>query len=175
MRKADLGIPHRLDGLRQAPQVLADRDHVSGGSAGLVAFETDPLDRRDKALLFVIRFGRKSGGHTRRLQEQEIHLTEDLLELGRLLGTVNRRLHVLRREHRNMLPNIRSIVKNINPKNCPKYPLTPPSSPPRPPHAPPAARHPPPPQAETPSRPPRPPTAQAARQPAPRSPCHART
>ena len=101
MRKADLAVIHRLDGLGQALQVLADGDHISGGSAGLVALETDPLDRRDKSLLFVIRFGRKSGRHARRLQEQEIHLTEDLLELGSLLGAVNRRLHVLRREHRN--------------------------------------------------------------------------
>src|SRR5258708_24917870 len=111
MRKADLGTPHRLDGLRQALQVLAYGDHVSGGSAGLVTFKTDPLDRRDKALLFVIRFGRKPGGHARSPQEQEIHVTEDQLELGSLLGAVNRRLHVLRREHRNRLPNICSIVK----------------------------------------------------------------
>src|SRR5229473_4977967 len=111
MRKADLAIAYGLDGLWQALQVLADRDHISGKSARLVTFETDPLDRRGKSLLFVIRFGRKSGGHARSPQEQEIHLTEDLLELGSLLGTVNCRLQVLRREHRNRVPNIRSIVK----------------------------------------------------------------
>src|SRR5258708_21761957 len=79
MRKADLAVIHRLDGLGQALQVLADGDHVSGGSAGLVALEADPLDWRDKALLFVIRFCRKPGRHARSLQEQEIHLSEDLL------------------------------------------------------------------------------------------------
>ena len=49
MRKADLAIPHRLYRLGQALQVLADRDHVGGSSARLVAFETDPLDRAGKA------------------------------------------------------------------------------------------------------------------------------
>ena len=88
MRKADLAIHHRLDGLGQALQVLADRDHVSGSSARLVAFEADPLDWTDKALLFVVRLGRKSGGHASCPQEQEIQLTEDLLELAGLLGAV---------------------------------------------------------------------------------------
>src|SRR5258708_4889484 len=89
MRKADLASPGRLHGLGQALQVLADRDHVSGSGTGLVTFETDPLDGTRVALLLVIRLGRKAGGHAGSAQEQEVYLTEDLLDLASLLGTVN--------------------------------------------------------------------------------------
>jgi hypothetical protein len=54
-----------------------------------VAFETNPLDGTRIALLFVIRFGGKPRGHAGRAQEQEIQLTEDLLELASILGAVN--------------------------------------------------------------------------------------
>src|SRR5712691_3762408 len=117
MRKADLAIPHRLDGLRQALQVLADGDHVSGGSAGLVTFKTNPLDRRDKSLLFVIRFGRKPSGHARSLQEQKIHLAEICMSSAASSAPSTEGCTSCVASIETRVPNIRSIVNGINPNN----------------------------------------------------------
>src|SRR6202163_3302123 len=54
MGKADLAVSHRLDGLGQALQVLADRNQVGGGNPGQVAVEANPLDRRDEAIRVVL-------------------------------------------------------------------------------------------------------------------------
>jgi hypothetical protein len=81
---------------------LADRDQVGSGIAGQVAVETDPVDCSGVTLLVVVLRGSVSRCQIGSAEQLEIDLMEHLPELfGNLCAL--RRLHVLRREHKEMV------------------------------------------------------------------------
>src|SRR5450759_1797759 len=119
MRKTDLATRNRLGAFRHPRQLLADRDQVSGGSARLVAVEADPVDGRGEALLVVLIRGGEASRNAGGTELEQVLLVEDLLELGTDF-CVTRRTDVLRREHRNRLPNRRSYVNRFDRENARK-------------------------------------------------------
>src|SRR3977135_2189413 len=116
MSKADLAVGNRLDALRQAMKVLADRNQVGRRSARQVAVEAHPVDRSGVALDVVLVRAGKITRQGARLQVEKIPLMDYTLELFTDLPTGERRLQVLRREHRNIIPNRCSMssLESIN-------------------------------------------------------------
>src|SRR6202171_70054 len=108
----DLTPVDRLDALRHALEILAGRDQVGGDLAGQVAVEADGVDRADIAGDVVVVGISIAGCQTSSSDQHDVDLMEHLLELFAQRSTLID-LHVLRREHKSRLPNIRSLVKYL--------------------------------------------------------------
>ena len=114
MRKADLAIHHGLVALRQALQHLADRDRIGGGPAFMWQLKriqsmalTEPSSSHASLSANTAAWRREGQISCRSIT--------DGAEAGlRKQSVVAGRVDVLRREHKNSLPNIRSIVNGID-------------------------------------------------------------
>src|SRR5450759_982730 len=112
--ESDRPIDTRLVALRKLIQDLADCEGVGRRASGHMAVESKPVDRADRAIL-IPGVGRSE---LRRLPGEGDFLQVDhppALDQA-LAKQVVGDTDVLRREHRNRLPNTRSYVKNLTRK-----------------------------------------------------------
>src|SRR6202162_357115 len=111
VRKTDLALGDGLHTFGDSLPVPADRDQVSGGGARQMALESEPVIRRRITLQVVEVGGRETSRQVGSVEHLEINISELLLELiGERSALID--LHVLRREHRNRLPNECSSVNS---------------------------------------------------------------
>src|SRR5258708_1345777 len=152
MRKADLTVGHGLDAFWHPLSGLTDRDQVGGNSTGLVAGESDPVDRGPIPLRVVLICSCKTSRRIGGTEKPKVHLME---RVGHIFGSLCAcgRLHVLRREHKKRLPNKRSPVNRFDRKNGKNHAPSPTIHLARPAPPPPPLPRPSPPPTRPPSRP----------------------
>src|SRR5450759_3693580 len=125
MREADFTIDHSLVAFRYPLEALADSDGVGRSACSHMAVEAHPIDRADRAVLIP---GIAGGEVSRLPSEGNLLEVDHAPALNQALPkqvVAAGRIDVLRREHKNRLPNIRSPVKRFDSKSCAKCALSP--------------------------------------------------
>src|SRR5450756_1820406 len=112
MSEADLPVSQGIHCLLQLRHQLADGNPIRCGRTGHVAVDADPVDRSDRAFMLVFVGSGKLGSF---LGERELHQVDDMALTDEPLTAVLSGqtygidcidcINVLRREHKNMLPN----------------------------------------------------------------------